>query len=142
MNIETIETIENILNAEKEKIKKEAREKYESGEHTIFEIGDWVTDGKRIGRVQRIIENGYINVDLKNNNGGCLCQTKANNFFSLEPNIVQYLEEEQEIRIHFTGEDIEAFFMSYAGLRNFNPSKTKDKLISALEAVRLNIEGN
>jgi len=140
MNIEQIESIEEVLQEERKKIELSERSIYENGDHVKHEIGDWVTNGIVIGVIQRVIVHGYINVDIKNNNGGILTQTRANEFYTLDQDTTDYYTGSHRIDFDLTGEDIEAFFMSYIGLRNMNPSKSKTKLIKVLEDARQTFE--
>lgn len=136
MNINDIEKLEEIAANAREQLESEERKEYENAKHKEYAINDWVTDGDRIGRVQRIIDGGYINVDIKNGDGGTLCQTKVNKYEPLSNELIDYYESPQSFIVELTGEDIEALFMSYAGFRNLNPSKTKTKIIDALEKIR------
>lgn len=137
MELSELEILEKFTAEERERIEQKEKEAYESGPHVEFELNAWVTDGTHIGTVQHIWEKGYINVDIKNGRGGLCCETRASKYVYLDDQIRDYFTQEQELVVSFTGEDIEAMFGSYLGMRNVNPSKTKDKLINALEKLRL-----
>ncbi len=136
MNIEEIEYIESMAKREREQLEQKELLDYESAEHNLFDLGDWVTNGEIIGTVQRLIKNGYINVDIKNGRGGILTGAMSDDFEYLDPKVLDYYTKVQELNISLSGEDVEAFFMSYMGMANLNPCKLKDKLIAAMESLR------
>ena len=142
MKLSDVEQLEEIAANERKRIEREEEERYQAGPHTPFEIGDWVTDGERVGKIQAIfdLKIGRINVHIVNKNGGCLCGGKARDWDYLDDETRDYYTTEQEMTVRLTGEDIEACFMSYLGLRNVNPSKTKDKLIDALQKLRIEVD--
>lgn len=137
MNIEEIEYIEAMAKREREQLEQKEILDYESAEHNVFEIGDWVTNGEIIGTVQRIIRSGWINVDIKNGSGGTLTSTMSNDFEYLDTETVDYYTTPQPLSLTLTGEDVEAFFRAGMSITNLNPSKLKDKLRAAMESIRI-----
>ena len=137
MNIEDIEKLEEIAANAREQLKADERKEYENAKHKEFPADAWVTDGEIIGKVVRNIRKGYVNINIKNRDGGLLTNAKINDFESLPQELVDYYKGDHALIVNLTGEDIEALFMSYAGFKNVNPSKTKTKIIDALERIRL-----
>lgn len=136
MKIEEIEKMEEILKKEREKIVKEEAKVYADSVHSEFKVGDWVTDGKDIGKVQLVWEDkpGYINVSLKTGNRGCLCLTRANKYELVCDDALRYYQGERMLSFRLTGEHIDDLL--YAIPKNVNPSNAKDKLIKALNDLR------
>jgi len=130
-----LEILEKFVKEERERITIEEKEAYEAGPHKSFSLGDWVTDGEIIGTVHYCEEVGYLHINIKNKNGGLLGQTRSDKYVLVDDEVRDYYTQEHELVVFLTGEDIEAILRKL-GPRNYNPSKSKDKLLDALEKLR------
>ena len=136
MKMQDIKVLEGIIEQEKERIKEEEVKEYEAGPHPVFEIGQWVTDGQKVGVVQNIWDDCYINVTIISGGSGTICQTRANNYRLLQDPALSYYTTEKELSFFLTGSDIESLL---GGMhRNVNPSEAKTKLLDALEELSMN----
>ena len=145
MNKDELTKLRDVVDAAIEEEEKREAEDYKKQNHTVFEKGDWVTNGEEIG-VVGWVENkchglsesdGYFGLDIKNGNGGFRAPCKRNEYWLLPNELRCYYESLKTITLNVTGEEIEAFYMSYLGMKNINPSSLKSKLIEAFDSARI-----
>ena len=150
MNLDELNKLKEVIEAAISDEKEREIEDYKKRTHNFFIKGDWVTDGNDIGVVawtdNKALnleqDNGYFGLDIKNNDGGFRAPCRRNDYELLSEELVDYYTDKNTITIEVTGEEIEAFYMSYMGLRSVNPSPLKTKLIEAFDSVRLKLDDN
>lgn len=144
MNKQDLTNLSELINLKIKEFDDKERLEYEAKSHKSFKKGDWVTNGDNVGTVMWV-ENlsmglperkGYFGLSIKNNNGGFVGPLRRDDYKHLNDDERSYYKNSQTLNICVTGEEIEAFFMSYMGVKNVNPSKIKDKLINAFEGLR------
>ena len=140
------EVVEIAIDAEKEREKEDYRRQH----HVAFSVGDWVTDDNYIGVVGWVEnkcigierDDGYFGLDIKNKDGGFKGPCRRNDYKFLSEDLVNYYTDKTTITIDVTGEEIEAFYMTYLGVKNINPHPLKTKLIEAFDSVRYRLDDN
>ena len=145
MNKDELTKLRDVVDAAIEEEEKREAEDYKKQNHTVFEKGDWVTNGEDIGVVgwtenkcHGLSESdGYFGLHIKNGNGGFKGPCKRNEYWLLPSDIEYYYKSLKAITLEVTGEEIEAFYMSYLGVINMNPSSLKSKLIEAFDSARI-----
>jgi len=142
MNLNELNKLKEVIDLAIVEEKEREKEDYKKQKHNFFVKGDWITDGKDIGIVGWTDEDGYLGLDIKNGDGGFRAPCKRNNYQLLSEELVDYYTGKTTITIEVTGEDIEAFYMSYLGVKNVNPHPLKTKLMEAFDSARLPLDDN
>lgn len=144
MNKEELINLRDVLDKEIKNFDDLEKKEYELLAHKDFEIGDWVTNGDNIGVVKWVKnltcgmpeDKGYFGLSIRNNDGGFIGGARRNDYSPIPKESLKYYTTLQTLTLTVTGEEVEAFFMSYHSMKKLNPSKLKTKLIEAFESLR------
>lgn len=135
-----IEQLEKNLSELKKAYEVHEKLEYERLPHKIFEKGDIVKSGDKVGIVGwtenkaiHITEDrGYMGVSLISGTRGFLAPTRRNDWELVDD---PYYKSIYDIKIVLTGLEIEDLLF-YIGPPNFNPNPAKQKLIDLLKSFR------
>lgn len=138
--IEQIKKLEESLKELKESYEKDKRLAYENSPHKDFSKGDIITNGKDVGIVEWTenmscstpYESGYMGVQIITNRRGFLAFAKRDEWDKVTD---PYYLGTNKIEIELTGLEIEELKYTI-GPRNFNPNKTKTKILDTLDKLK------
>ena len=147
MTLESLQKIREEIDALISQEEEKAEQEKLKGPHKKFYPGDIVTDGEKVGRVKWTsnsgvgipFDHGKMGIDIINGNRGFWAGARRNDFNKVPDFIYEYLQTPQKITLELTGEEIEAIFSGYFGLRNVNPDKTRIKMLDVFEKHRIDI---
>ena len=112
---EHIEKIEKEFKALKLAYQEKEREEYEKQEHKTFNIGDWVVNGVKVGKVGWV-ENeemgiteqmGYCGVFLRHGNGFLLAPSRRDEWSLIKGEELAYLNGTHKLEVELTGEQLQ-----------------------------------
>jgi hypothetical protein len=133
-----IEVLEKELQALKLAHETKEREEYEKQEHKTFNIGDWVVNGVKVGKVGWV-ENkemgiteqmGYCGVFLRHGNGFLLAPSKRDEWSLIKGKELAYLNGTHKLEVELTGEQLQELKYLY---QNGTQSEATKVFLEALK---------
>ena len=136
-----IKEMESQIKKLKEAYQVEQKNAYENKPHKDFKEGDIVTNGNNIGIVGWTenkacncpLESGYMGISLINGSRGFLAFAKRDEYKIVSD---EYYINTHSVVLALTGLEIEELKYTL-GQRNYNPNKTKSKLLDLLDVLHV-----